>query len=1484
MTKLVNFLLACILTIDVNAENLQEYFKSWYSEIKLSDPVPADWTQWTEWSTCRYPCRPQNLESLPDLEAENYEQTRSRKCQTSNFDLSYDCTGEDLQRKQCEINTCPGKCSTAYADLLPSDKLSLKISATHKKQTRIRNLSACMRFEFGLHNRKLTSFPETKIFEYDTSRQSLVISHQVKPDHPDDLIIRFKLRDNTIYEVSVPVSSVYEKSIFYCFDYSFQFLYTRFFINGVQQRRIKNRQKEKIPRKLLQVYSDQEAVITCPYCRVSDVSITRNRLALNYYQRSWLEGGCVFSKHGLILEEFELLSPEGTRLFTLETTTLPEIEATQPVSTTTTTPATKAPATTQSTTTTTTTTTTTSVAFTLPTENVPETWSTWSTCSQTCGDLGRSYRYRNCNFKSNCEFQQYRECNRKSCNSGWLAWSEWSTCQVSCGPGYQVRKRYCKGTDVSLCPGNYLDMKNCDNGPCPSCSFSSWKFTGNSKNNYLMHKQQLEETYSMTICFKLNIDNPSQAFGSIFSYNLGKQTDRAYKGNELLITSEQPNILKIQKMQLIYSVDLAGLLSIKQEILMCLAMTQSSTGLVRLDFYVNSEQVLSEMAASNHAEPLIKGGGEIVIGQDQNCRLGCFSDENSLKGTISNLVIFNSYMNLYEIQAYANNNCLREVKYKFEKEDVLVIGKVQYLNSWSEWSDFSNCDHDIRNRTRYCQGSVIGQLNCVGESFQTETCSSVTDISATNDFEHTISDCVDEKFDFSEVGSKLEYDISSLSNKLASGFTVCFKFTNSEIENEKSNGSPLSGISFYNSKNMKIWQAQFETSFSGIKLCIITEKEENDKFSVRYVSSEFKGREIKEFQRDIDLEMTDVAFFRVQGILASVENLDLYPVMQKNDAINLISNQCQRLGYLRQNLIPAKTYNMPSYKPVEQLSLWSEWSRCSQTCGNQGQQTRVRQCSVPFGCQDSNLSEFKPCNRKLCTELSEWSEWSSCSTTCGPGIQQKTRTCYNFQKLSDCDHLGQREITRNCNLDTPCADPYFMDWNCGYVGEIPENQPSPFMSRIVNGKLAKHGENPWICILEIHGDDTCGTSIIAPKWNIGAAHCIIPEMDRPSNLRIKCGKHTRSMQEPTQQTEVVKQYYRHPNFETKTVDFDVILFEMTHAWIESKFIRPICLPRQWSQPPAGTICKVAGWGSQQATEPGQLSYQIDMANVLQEVDVPIIEPHQCATYYRDILSRNMFCAGYHDGKSDSCQGDSGGPVVCQLSNDGRYTLVGVVSWGIGCAQPELPGVYTKISMLMPWIMGYISSETRNNPACGDQPLHLFASSGEILSPNYDKATVYQSNLNCHWKIEVKQGDSNSRGIHAELEFEDFDVEYSPNCYKDSVEIYELLPDKSEIFIGKYCGKAKPSIIRSSNTETNPAFLIKFKSDSKNENSYPKGFKLSYQRTRLGHNGCNQPFRYIASDEVYTFSTPKRTSFCKGEMKFSQSIIDKVWRFLCLTQG
>lgn len=80
----------------------------------------------------------------------------------------------------------------------------------------------------------------------------------------------------------------------------------------------------------------------------------------------------------------------------------------------------------------------------------------------------------------------------------------------------------------------------------------------------------------------------------------------------------------------------------------------------------------------------------------------------------------------------------------------------------------------------------------------------------------------------------------------------------------------------------------------------------------------------------------------------------------------------------------------------------------------------------------------------------------------------------------------------------------------------------------------------------------------------------------------------------------------------------------------------------------------------------------------------------------------MICAG--DPGTDTCQGDSGGPMVIGTPTDA--SLVGITSFGVGCADPRFPGVYTRVSAYVDWIYAntglprpWLTKAVRCNVAC-----------------------------------------------------------------------------------------------------------------------------------------------------------------------------------------
>ena len=105
---------------------------------------------------------------------------------------------------------------------------------------------------------------------------------------------------------------------------------------------------------------------------------------------------------------------------------------------------------------------------------------------------------------------------------------------------------------------------------------------------------------------------------------------------------------------------------------------------------------------------------------------------------------------------------------------------------------------------------------------------------------------------------------------------------------------------------------------------------------------------------------------------------------------------------------------------------------------------------------------------------------------------------------------------------------------------------------------------------------------------------------------------------------------------------------------------------------------------------GRLSFGGSTSNVLREVNMEVISNSQCKKAYgASRITENMLCANAAGGQGGkgTCQGDSGGPLVSSGTGDGvspgqNYDLVGVVSWGFGCADKDYPGVYARWGVTM----------------------------------------------------------------------------------------------------------------------------------------------------------------------------------------------------------
>lgn len=232
----------------------------------------------------------------------------------------------------------------------------------------------------------------------------------------------------------------------------------------------------------------------------------------------------------------------------------------------------------------------------------------------------------------------------------------------------------------------------------------------------------------------------------------------------------------------------------------------------------------------------------------------------------------------------------------------------------------------------------------------------------------------------------------------------------------------------------------------------------------------------------------------------------------------------------------------------------------------------------------------------------------------------------------------------------------------------------PLQELIVGGQNADRGEWPWQVVV-YPGPYLCGGSLIRQDWVATAAHCV--EGMSASQVRIVAGEYNRSANDGSEQQINVSQVIVHPNYNSVTQDNDIALLRLTSNAALNQFVQPIDYARSPAQDSIldpGDMIWVTGWGT--TTEGG------DTAQILQEVSVPIVANRTCNSQVGGITD-NMLCAGYTGGGADSCQGDSGGPLVA--GSPGNFVLAGIVSWGFGCARPNQPGVYTRVTRYADWI-------------------------------------------------------------------------------------------------------------------------------------------------------------------------------------------------------
>lgn len=236
--------------------------------------------------------------------------------------------------------------------------------------------------------------------------------------------------------------------------------------------------------------------------------------------------------------------------------------------------------------------------------------------------------------------------------------------------------------------------------------------------------------------------------------------------------------------------------------------------------------------------------------------------------------------------------------------------------------------------------------------------------------------------------------------------------------------------------------------------------------------------------------------------------------------------------------------------------------------------------------------------------------------------------------------------------------------------------------KVVGGQYAKPGDDPWQVALiraVLTGPGRrpfCGGVIIADRWALTAAHCV-DNGTHKSELYLQVG--SGDVSQGTLRASV-ERILIHPDYVPGTRpqhDIALLLVDRSLLSAQSREIAMIAWADEDTLLARRHTARVTGWG---AISPGG-----GAVRELRFAELVFYANEQCtdSVAYGNDVTEHMVCAGFASAPQDSCQGDSGGPLT--VSIDGARYLVGIVSWGEGCARPGKFGVYTRVAHYADWL-------------------------------------------------------------------------------------------------------------------------------------------------------------------------------------------------------